>query len=100
MGVSVVSLAAAAALVAMTLSLLAAPAEAQRASDVIGGNTAGLSGTLLKGCHRYHYAHVLQLPTDDWSLEVSIVDRRGDAVASSGSVVARRCPAPFGSARP
>lgn len=71
-------LATAAALVTM----LAAPAEAHRDAEVIGGNTAGLSGILHKGCHRYFYAYAVQVPTEDWSLEVSIVDRRGHSVAS------------------
>ncbi|UUZ58604.1 hypothetical protein [Nocardioides sp. B-3] len=56
--------------------------EASREAEVIGGNTAANDGTLRKGCRRYHYAYVVRVPTDDWSLEVSIVDRRGLAVAS------------------
>ena len=67
---------------ATLVTLLAAPAQAQRADDVVGGNTAALDGTLRKGCHRYYFAYVVQVPTEDWTLEVSIVDRRGDAVAS------------------
>ena len=73
-----VLLTVAAALVAM----LGAPARASGDADVIGGNTAGLDGILQKGCQRYYFAYTVQVPTDDWSLEVSIVDRRGLAVAS------------------
>lgn len=76
-------LAAAAMAVALVATLIAAPpSEAGREAEVIGGNTAALDGTLRKGCHRYHFAYVVQVPTEDWTLEVSIVDRRGEAVAS------------------
>ena len=75
-------LAAAAIAVALVTTLITAPSEARREAEVIGGNTAALDGTLRKGCHRYHFAYVVQVPTEDWTLEVSIVDRRGQAVAS------------------
>ncbi len=67
---------------AMLVTLFASPAEAHRDADVIGGNTAGLDGILHKGCHRYFFAYAVQVPTEDWTLEVSIVDRRGQGVAS------------------
>ena len=75
-------LAAAAIAVALVSTLLTAPSDAHREAEVIGGNTAALDGTLRKGCHRYHFAYVVQVPTEDWTLEVSILDRRGQAVAS------------------
>ncbi len=68
--------------VTMLATPLVAPAEARTEAEVIGGNTAALDGKLRKGCRRYHFAYVVQVPTDDWSLEVSIVDRRGRGVAS------------------
>lgn len=64
------------------VTLLASPATAQREDDLIGGNTSGLDGTLKPGCHQYFYAYAVEVPTNDWSMEVSIVDRRGKAVAS------------------
>ncbi|PUA78963.1 hypothetical protein [Nocardioides currus] len=68
---------------AVTLvSLVAAPAAAARDTEVIGGNTTGLDGVLRKGCQDYRFAYAVQVPTEDWSMEVSIVDRRGQAVAS------------------
>lgn len=74
-------LAVAAVAVALVAALFTAPAVAQP-QDVIGGNTAALDGTLRKGCHRYQFAYVAQVPSEDWTLEVSIVDRRGHSVAS------------------
>ena len=75
-------LAAAAVAVALVATLPTAPSEARREAEVIGGNTAALDGTLRKGCHTYRFAYVVQVPTDDWTLEVSIIDRHGGGVAS------------------
>ena len=75
-------LAASAIAFAMVATLFTSPSEARREAEVIGGNTAALDGTLRKGCHTYRFAYVAQVPTEDWTLEVSIVDRRGLAVAS------------------
>lgn len=65
-----------------TLVALAAPARALPADDVVAGATSAPSGLLLNGCHTYSYDYAVQVPTEDWTLEVSIVDRRGHAVGS------------------
>lgn len=67
---------------ATVMALAVAPAAGAHDSEVIGGNTAALDATLQKGCHRYYFAYVVQVPTEDWSMEISIVDRQGNAVAS------------------
>lgn len=67
---------------ALVATLLAAPAQARLQDEVIGGNTAANDGILRKGCHRYFFAYVAQVPTDDWTMEISILDRRGKAVAA------------------
>jgi hypothetical protein len=60
---------------------LAAPSHALGSDDVVVATSAS-SGTLRTGCHRYSYAYAVQVPTEDWTLEISIVDRRGQGVAS------------------
>lgn len=37
---------------------------------------------LRRGCHTYSITYDVEVPTDDWTLESSIVDRRGKSVAS------------------
>jgi hypothetical protein len=69
-------------LVAATTTVIrAAPSHAQLTDDV-GGTTSAPSGTLRNGCRRYSFTYAVQVPTEDWTLEVSIVDRRGHGVAS------------------
>ena len=51
-------------------------------TDTATGATSAEDGTLKRGCHTYAFAYALDLPTDEWTLETSIVDRRGDGVAS------------------
>lgn len=51
-------------------------------SESASGSTSAPSGTLLRGCHTYSYSYDIQVPTDDWSLEISIVDRQGKGVAA------------------
>lgn len=66
---------------ATTVVIHAAPSHAHRTDDA-GGTTSAPSGTLRNGCHRYSYTYAVQVPTEDWTLEISIVDRRGHGVAS------------------
>lgn len=72
---------------ASTVVTLAAPSHAVgsaalRTDDVAGATTSAPSGTLRSGCRRYSFTYAVQVPTEDWTLEVSIVDRRGHGVAS------------------
>jgi len=70
---------------ATTIVTLAAPSHAHRPAlrtDDVVGTTSAPSGTLRNGCHRYTYTYAVQVPTDDWTLEISIVDRRGLGAAS------------------
>lgn len=46
------------------------------------GSTAASDRVLRKGCRRYSFAYAVETPTDDWTLETSIRDRTGRAVAS------------------
>ncbi|WP_310526435.1 hypothetical protein [Nocardioides sp.] len=74
-------LAAGLSAVATSISL-AGPVHALATDDVVGGTTSAPSGLLRRGCHTYAYSYAVQVPTQDWALEVSIVDRRGHGVAS------------------
>lgn len=74
---------------ATTVVTLAAPSRAHRTdlrtalrTDEVVGTTSAPSGTLRNGCRRYSYTYAVKVPTQDWTLEISIVDRRGQGVAS------------------
>jgi len=70
---------------ATTVVTPAAPSRAHRTAlltDEVVGTTSAPSGTLRNGCRRYSYTYAVQVPTEDWTLEISIVDRRGQGVAS------------------
>lgn len=48
----------------------------------VSGRTSARNGTLRKGCRRYRFRYAVTTPHDDWTLDVSIVDRRGKGVMS------------------
>ena len=53
----------------------------------VSGRTWAHDGVLRKGCHRYRFSYAVSTPYDDWTLETSVVDRRGKAVGS-GALIA------------
>ncbi|MDN4163250.1 hypothetical protein [Nocardioides abyssi] len=70
----------------LVLAAHAAPAGATTVSADDGsgasGWTKGRSGTLHDGCRAYTYRYGVEVPTESWSLEVTVVDPSGEAVAS------------------
>jgi len=46
------------------------------------GWTAGTNGVLLHGCHRYTYRYSVDVTTESWALEVTVLDPDREAVAS------------------
>lgn len=49
----------------------------------VSGRTSARDGRLRSGCRRYRFRYAVTTPHDDWSLEVSIVDRSGKGVMSA-----------------
>lgn len=68
-------------LASYAVPLTAAPA-ATAAEGGASGWTKGRSGTLHEGCHGYTYRYGVDVATESWSLEVTVVDPAGEAVAS------------------
>ncbi|PVG81834.1 hypothetical protein DDE18_13990 [Nocardioides gansuensis] len=54
-------------------------AQAEQQADATG-TTHAPDRRLRRGCHTYWLSYALQLPTDDWTLETSVIDPRGRAV--------------------
>lgn len=46
------------------------------------GRTWARDRVLRQGCRRYSFRYDIQVPSSDWSMEISIVDRRGKAVSA------------------
>ncbi len=53
----------------------------QRAREDLG-HTHAEDGVLRRGCHNYPYRYVVNVRTDDWTLETFLDDRTGETVAS------------------
>jgi hypothetical protein len=75
------------ALVVVPLALVATPAEAQ-ARDGFGVRVHGDSRSLVSGCRKvYTFDYRVRVPRpDDWSLEISILNPRGEAIHASAFI--------------
>jgi hypothetical protein len=52
----------------------------------VGGQTQARDGVLRKGCRPHRFSYAVSTPYDDWTLETSVVDPRGKAVASGALI--------------
>ena len=59
-----------------------AAATTQAGDGSATGTTAAPDGVLKRGCNTYHWSYALQVPSSEWTLEVSIVDRQGHGIGS------------------
>lgn len=59
---------------------LPAPIEPEPPTYTVSGSTSAADGLLRRRCRTYRYAYAVSTPHDDWTLETSIVDRRGKSV--------------------
>jgi hypothetical protein len=85
------------------LPILPPPPSEEQASDplVVSGQVAAADGRLRKGCKTYAYTYAVTTPTDDWTLEITVRDRRdrgvnaqallGGSDAASGTITYRLC---------
>lgn len=74
-----------AATVAATVTALASlltplPAAQAAGGDRAGGRTHADNAPFREGCRRYSYGYRVRTPTDDWTLEVTILNPDGDSV--------------------
>ena len=56
--------------------------EADEAPQQASGKTWARDRVLRQGCRRYAFKYDVDVPSNDWSMEISIVDRRGKAVSA------------------
>lgn len=91
-------IAAAALAVLAPLTALAGPlagtSQAQQAGPAAGtqggaamaahADTSRKDGRLRAGCHDYGFRYRIEVPDGPWMLEVTLVDRRGEKIASGG----------------
>lgn len=66
----------------LLLGLAAVGTTAPAGASEVGGSVQATDGKLRRGCHTYSFDYAVQTPYDDWSLETTVVDPRGEGVAS------------------
>ena len=59
---------------------LPVPTEPEPPEYQVSGSTAASDGTLRRGCRPYRYSYTVSTPHHDWTLETSVLDRRGKSV--------------------
>ena len=62
--------------------LAAVGTTAPAGASEVGGSVQATDGKLRGGCHTYSFDYAVETPYDDWSLETTVVDPRGEGVAS------------------
>ena len=53
---------------------------------VVSGALDAPDGRLKRGCKDYRYAYAVSVPTDDWTFDVTMQDRRGKGVNSQSLI--------------
>jgi hypothetical protein len=66
----------------LLLGLAALGTTTPAGASEVGGSVQATDAKLRRGCHTYSFDYAVQTPYDDWSLETTVVDSRGEGVAS------------------
>ncbi|WP_107772899.1 hypothetical protein [Nocardioides sediminis] len=66
----------------LLLGLLGLGSTTPAGASEVGGSVHAADDKLRRGCHTYSFDYTVRTPFDDWSLETTVVDPRGEGVAS------------------